>query len=212
MLLGVSSDKLHVIPNGYNERLFKPIPSDLIRKKLALPFNKRIILSVGNLVDIKGHTYLIDAMSIVLKKEADVILVILGSGPLMERLRKKVDKLGLNGRILLLGRRPHDEYPMWMNASDIFVLPSLGEGFPTVIPEALACGKPVIGTRVGGVPEALADPNVGILVDSRDSLALANAILTALKKKWQTEIIVNYAKRYSWGKIVEKILEIYQAV
>lgn len=123
-----------------------------------------------------------------------------------------MDKLGLNGRILLLGRRPHDEIPMWMNASDIFVLPSLGEGFPTVIPEALACGKPVIGTRVGGVPEALADPNVGILVDSRDSLALANAILTALKKKWQTEIIVNYAKRYSWGKIVEKILEIYQAV
>jgi len=64
------------------------------------------------------------------------------------------------------------------------VLPSLGEGLPTVIPEALACGKPVISTKVGGVPEALSNPDVGILVKPRDSVALANAILNAIQTKW----------------------------
>jgi len=99
-----------------------------------------------------------------------------------------------------------------MNASDIFVLPSLAEGFPTVIHEALACGKPVIGTRVGGVPEALTNREVGILVNPRDSVALADAILNALKKKWKPEIIINYAKQYSWNSLVKQILEVYQSL
>lgn len=210
--LGLSPEKLHVIPNGYDEKLFKLIPSCVMRKKLGLPANKRILLSVGNLVDVKGHTYLVDAVNIILKKQKDVILVIVGSGPLKERLQKKVNRLDLNGKILLVGRKIHDEIPMWMNASDIFVLPSLGEGFPTVVPEALACGKPVIGTKVGGVREALSNPDVGILVDPKDPAALADAILIALKKKWQTEVIIDYARQYSWSNIVKQILKVYQAV
>jgi glycosyltransferase involved in cell wall biosynthesis len=201
-----------VIPNGYDEKLFKPIPSYAMRKKLGLPLNKRILLSIGNLVDVKGHTYLIDAMNIVLKKRSDIILVIIGSGSLKERLQKKMMELHLNGKILLLGGKMHCEIPMWMNASDIFVLPSLGEGFPTVIPEALACGKSVIGTRVGGVPEVLSNQDVGILVNPRDPVALADAILGALEKKWTPEIIINYAKQYSWNNLVKQILTVYQAL
>jgi glycosyltransferase involved in cell wall biosynthesis len=208
--LGVSPNKLHVIPNGYDDRFFKPLSSCSIRQKMGLPLNKRVLLSVGNLVEVKGHTYLIDAMNIVLKKRNDVIAVIIGSGPLQEQLQKKVIQLGLNGKILFVGRKMHEEIPMWLNASDIFVLPSLGEGFPTVIPEALACGKPVIGTKVGGVPEALSNPDVGFLVNPRDSKSLADAILVALEKKWDSETILSYAKQYAWGNLVKRILSVYE--
>jgi len=210
--LGVSSKKLHVVPNGYDENLFKPLPSNAMRKKLGLPLNKRILLSVGDLVDVKGHTYLIDAMNIVLKKKNDVILVIIGSGPLKERLQKKVNKLGLNGKILLVGRKTHDEIPMWMNASDIFVLPSLGEGFPTVVPEAMACGKPVIATCVGGVPEAIVSSELGTLVAPKGPKVLSQAILEGLSRDWLQEKILDEAKRYSWNIIVKQIIAVYERV
>jgi glycosyltransferase involved in cell wall biosynthesis len=183
-----------------------------MKKKLGLPPNKRLLLSVGNLVDGKGHTYLIDAMNVILKKRNDVILVIIGSGLLEERLRKKVTNLDLNEKIIFSGRKMHTEIPLWMNASDILILPSLHEGFPTVIPEALGCGKPVIGTRVGGIPEAIHSPDIGLLIKPRDPIALADAILDALEKKWNPETIITYAKQYSWNVLVKQFLEIYQQV
>lgn len=210
--LGVSFKKLHVIPNGYDENLFRPLSSNAERKKLGLPLNKRILLSVGNLVDVKGHTYLIEAMNIVLKKQTDVMLVIVGSGPLKVKLQKKANKLGLDGKILLVGRKPHNEIPVWMNATDLFVLPSLGEGFPTVVPEAMACGKPVIGTCVGGVQEAVANETVGILVNPKDPEMLAQAILEALDRKWVPQTIVDHARQFSWHNLVEQILSVYQEV
>lgn len=210
--LGVSSSKLHIIPNGYDGKLFKPLPLCEMRKKLGFPLNKKILLSVGNLVDVKGHTHLVDAMQIVLRERNDVILVTVGSGVLKEMLQKKVRKLGLNEKILFVGAKKHDEIPIWMNASDIFILPSLNEGFPTVIPEAMASGKPVIGTRVGGVPEAMASDDVGVLVNPKDPEALAQAILEALDRKWRPQIISNYAKQYSWSNLVKQILEVYQQV
>jgi glycosyltransferase involved in cell wall biosynthesis len=210
--LGISDSKLHVIPNGFNEQLFKPTPTQEARKKLGLPLNKKVLFSVGNLVDLKGHIYLVDAMNIVLKKRNDVILIIIGSGPLKEPLQKKIVILGLTGKILLLGQKMHNEIPLWMNACDIFVLPSLGEGFPTVIPEAMACGKPVIGTRVGGIPEALTKNDVGILVNPKDPISLADSILHALERKWNAETILNHSKQFAWNNLVKQVLEVYEAL
>jgi glycosyltransferase involved in cell wall biosynthesis len=207
--LGVSSKKIHVIPNGYDENSFKPFSSFVARKTIGLPINKKILLSVGNLVDVKGHFFLIDAMALVSKVRKDVLLIILGSGVLREKLQKRIKLLDLNQRVLLVESRSHAEIPIWMNACDIFVLPSLGEGFPTVIPEAMACGKPIVGTTVGGVPEALSNPDVGILVKPGHSVALADAILNAIQTRWQTEIILNYAKKYSWDNVVKEILNVY---
>lgn len=210
--LGVCPKKIHVIPNGFNEKAFKSINPSLAKKKIGLPFSKRIILSIGNLVDVKGHTYLIDAMSVVAKKQENVMLVILGSGPLKKVLEKKVKDLALTKSVFLLGLKSHEEIPTWMNACDIFVLPSLNEGFPTVIPEAMACGKPVIGTKVGGVPEALSNQDVGVLVNPRDPEALADTILDSLKKKWQADLIENYARQYSSSILVQRILGVYQTL
>ena len=210
--LGVSSKKIHVIPNGYDEKLFKPFSTIAARKKLRLPLNKKILLSIGNLVDAKGHTYLIDAMRMVLKKRNDVILVIVGSGPLKEPLQRKTRELGLEGKILFIGQKKHEEIPVWMNACDVFVLPSLCESFGVVIIEALACGKPVVATRIGGIPEIIIDKGFGILVEPACPLSLSEGLLDALERKRVHSKITLYAKKYSWASIVPNILKVYNDV
>jgi glycosyltransferase involved in cell wall biosynthesis len=207
--LGVSSSKLHVIPNGYDEQLFRPISKAYARGRLGLPLNKKILLSVGNLVDVKGHAYLIDAMSSISRRK-NVLLIIVGSGPLEETLRRRVKENKLDDIIMLVGGKRHEEIPIWINSSDVFVLPSLREGFPTVIPEAMACGKPVVATRVGGVPEAICSSELGILVPPKDPKSLSWAIEEALDKKWDPNIILEYAKRYSWSELAKQILLTYQ--
>jgi len=210
--LGVSPCKLHVVPNGYNERLFKPMPMDVMRKRLGLPVSKKILLSVGNLVYVKGHIYLVEAMRFVLKERNDVILIIVGSGPLRENLERRVKKLGLNDKIMFVGGRPHEEIPLWMNACDMLILPSLCEGFPTVIPEAMACGKPVVASNVGGIPEILSSNELGILVPPKDPKSLAWAIIKAVNTKWNRDVILHYSKKYSWSKLVKSILQVYQRI
>jgi glycosyltransferase involved in cell wall biosynthesis len=208
--LGISSNKLYIIPNGYDEGLFKPISRSKAREKLGLPLNKKILLSIGNLVDAKGHTYLISAMSLVLRKRKDVLLIIVGSGSLKELLQSMAKKYGLGDYVMFAGGKKHEEIPIWMNASDIFILPSLQEGFPTVVPEAMACGKPIVATNVGGVPEAITHNDLGILVNPGDSEGLASAMLEALERKWNPEIILKHAEKYSWRNLAEQIVSIYQ--
>jgi glycosyltransferase involved in cell wall biosynthesis len=207
--LGVSPKKLHIIPNGYDEKIFKPLCSFETKKKLGLPFNKKVLISVGNLVTVKGHTDLIDAFSIVAKKHKDLLLIIIGSGPLRQTLQNKVTRLGLTNKVTFLGGKSHDEIPIWINSSDIFVLPSRNEGFPTVIPEAMACGKPVVGTNVGGIPEALSNEDIGVLANPQDPKSLANAIVEAIDKNWRSEVIINHAQQYSWTRLVARILNVY---
>lgn len=208
--LGVPSNKLHVIPNGYDGKLFNPIPLYNARKKLGLPLGKKILLSVGNLESIKGHSYLIDSMQIVSRTRKNTLLVIVGSGILKGKLQKRIEALGLKQKVMLVGSKEHTEVSTWMNACDIFVLPSLGEGFPTVIPEAMACGKPVIATRVGGVPEAISSSELGTLVAPKDPEALSQGILEGLNRRWLREEILNKAQSYSWNNIVNRILAIYE--
>lgn len=207
--LGVCLSKLHVIPNGYDETLFKPRSSCEARKKLGLPLNKKILLSVGNLVAIKGHTYLLDAMKLVLKERDDVLLVVVGIGPLSEILRKKTTELKLEKNLLFVGWKEHEKIPVWMNACDVFVFPSLNESFGVVIIESMACGKPVVATCVGGVPEIVRRSDVGILVKPADPKSLSEGILEALNKDWVAETILEFSRQYSFASIAEQITSVY---
>lgn len=202
------NDKLIVISNGYDSMLFYPIPKNQCREKLGLPINKKIIINVSNLVKIKGHLYLIDAMVEVVKHRQDVLLIIVGDGYMKNRLTERVKELKLENYIMLVGRKNHEEIPIWLNSSDLFVLPSLAEGNPTVMFESLSCGVPFIGTNIAGIPEIINSEDYGLLVKPRDPRELSQKILYGLQKGWDKTKIIDYAKNFTWGNIAERTVEV----
>lgn len=201
-----------VIPNGFRSDFFYPKDSKDCRKSLNLSLNKKIILTVGNLVEAKGHKYLIETMKEIVKHRKHVLCIIIGSGKLKNKLESQIKILGLKNYIELGGEKPHYEIPIWMSACDIFVLPSLSEGNPTVMFECLGCGKPFIGTEVGGVPEIITSEDYGLLVAPKNTRDLTEEILIGLDKKWDHGKIRDYAERFTWENITKDILNVYDTL
>jgi len=206
------STPVTVIPNGFSSGLFYPRDPLECKKRLNLPQDKKIILSVGNLVPVKGQRYLIEAMQKIIRERKDILCVIVGSGKLRTKLERQIHSFGLDDYVLLAGGKPHDAIPLWMNACDLFVLPSLNEGNPTVMFETLGCGKPFVGTRVGGVPEVITSDDYGLLVEPADPEDLAEKIQVALDREWGRETILRYAERYAWENIAKEIMKVYEKV
>lgn len=208
--LGILKDKLYHIPNGYGEKFLQIEKKSSIRKSLNLPVNKKIILNVGNMYsEVKGHKHLIEAMAKVLKQRKDVFCVIVGDGKLMKDLKAQIKKLDLENYVKLVGSKSHDEIPLWMNAADLFVLPSLRESFGIVQIEALACGKPVVATINGGSEEIIISEEYGLLCEPANPKDLAEKIIIGLDKEWDTRKILNYSKRFTWDNVAKEIMEIY---
>lgn len=206
------STPVTVIPNGFRSDLFYPRDTSECRKVLNLPQHKKIILTVGNLEAVKGQEYLVKAFQNIVRKRRDILCVIIGDGQLRPVLERQVRSLGLEDFIMLAGRKPHEEIPLWVNTCDLFVLPSLNEGNPTVMFEALGCGKPFVGTRVGGVPEVITPDKYGLLVEPADPESLAEKILMALDREWDRGAILAYAERYAWQNVAKNIVAVYESV
>lgn len=149
-------------------------------------------------------------MKNVVNVRTDVLCFIGGRGPLKEKLEKQIKELGLQDHVKLLSFIPSEKLSLWMNAADLFVLPSLSEGNPTVMFEALGVGLPFVGTAVGGIPEVIISEDYGLLCPPANSKCLAEKILIALEKKWDREKIRKYAKRFTWGNIAKKLLKVYE--
>lgn len=210
--LGVQPEKVSLIPNGFDGELFRPMPQDKVRARLGLPLEKKIILTVGNLVPVKGHEYLIRAAEKIVKEKPNVFFVVVGSGPLRKKLEGLVRSLNLEGYFYFAGARPHEEIPFWMNAANLFVLPSVRESFGVVQIEALAIGIPVIATINGGSEDIITSEDYGLLCPPANSECLAEKILIALEKEWDHEKIRNYAKQFTWKSVVKQILDVYDRV
>lgn len=198
-----------VLPNGFNSDLFYVRNLVECRKTLNLPLDRKVILSIGNLSEIKGHKYLIEAMQEISKNKKDILCIIVGTGPLEEKLRKQINAAKLQNYVKLVGGKPHTEIPLWINACDLFVLPSLRESFGVVQIEAMACGKPIVATRNGGSEEIIVSDDYGLLVEPRNAHYLAKNVEMALNKKWNEKRILNYAEQYRWKNIAKQIQHIY---
>ncbi|OPY53023.1 MAG: putative glycosyl transferase [Methanosaeta sp. PtaU1.Bin060] len=208
----VNSDKkILSVPNGFDPTIFRPFPRDKARDRVGILKNKKALITIGHLENYKGHKYLIDAVNILSKKRNDILVYIIGEGSLRYELQNQIDSYDVEV-VLAGGNKPDFEIPLWINASDIFILPSLAEGNPTVMFEALGCGKPFLGTRVGGVPDVIIDNRLGILVEPGDPEALAQAILQALECEWDHEYIWEYAQQFTWENIAKEIVKIYQSL
>lgn len=199
-----------VIPSGYRIDRFNQKSKLLCRNKLNIPQNIKVITYVGDVIKRKGIKYLINAADLVAKKQK-VNFYIIGEGPEKKSLLQLTEKLNLKNKIFFTGEKKHDEISTWLNASDLFVLPTLNEGMPMVIAESFACGVPVVATNVAGIPEMI-NKDVGILVKPKDHYSLAQSIILALNKKWNKKLILNQAKEFSINNSVNKLDRFYNDI
>ena len=171
LTLGCLPDRVSVIRNGVDRDRFKPTDERIqLRRKLNL--NRPTILSVGNLLELKGHHLVIEALS----KTPDWQLVVIGTGPMHEELKTLADKYQVACRVRFEGNMTQTELAEYYASADVLVLASSREGLPNVVLEANACGLPVIATDVGGVAEIVRTPQQGVVLAERT----VNAITTAL--------------------------------
>jgi glycosyltransferase involved in cell wall biosynthesis len=206
------SNKIFVISNGFDSNYFRVIKKENCRKNLNLPKDKKNLLSVGNLLEVKGYKYLIEAVNEIVKYRKEILVIIVGFGHLKKKMEQQIKNLSLERHVHLVGAKPHDEIPIWMNACDVFVLPSLNEGNPTVMFECLGCGKPFIGTKVGGIPEIITSGDHGLLCEPANPKELAEKVLIALDKEWDREKILRYAERFTWESIAKGTLKVYETL
>ncbi len=185
--MGVPASRIHLVANGVDGRLFgRTRRRDDARRDLGLRAQGPIILFVGRIEPQKGIGELLEAFERVLRARADVTLVLVGDGVWRARAEASArERFG--PRLVVAGARPFEEIPQWMAACDVITLPSHNEGTPNVLLEGLASGRPAVATRVGGIPDVLADPRSGIVVPPKDARALGDALLDALARPWNED-------------------------
>lgn len=214
-LLKIDKKKIAVFPMPFDKNKFYPMEKS--RKKT------KMIFTIGKLVKRKGMNYLVDACSILKDKKIDFHLNIVGKGPEEENIKEQIKNLELEKNITIISSVPHKELVKYYNAADVFVLASITdwkgetEAFGVVFAEALACKTPVIGTKTGGIPDAVIDGKTGLLVDEKDPKQLADALIKILKNDKLAKKLAEQGYKYAHDnftaeKIAEKTIKMYKEV
>lgn len=202
--IGAMEETIHVITNGVEAERFRPTEREDARRKLNLPLEIPILVSAGALVPVKDHGLLIAAFRRIAAEFPNLRLYIVGEGPQRKILEETIERFGLGGRIILSGKRGNDELPLWFNAADVSCLTSEREGWPNVLTESLACGTPVVATRVGGVPEILHSQELGIVVE-RTPESVAMGLQKALGREWDRERIAAQTRERTWKSVAGEV-------
>lgn len=193
-MIGPIGSKVTVICNGIDTRKYeKVVDKELVRSQFGLDLQKHLIVVVATLKEQKGHRYLVDALASVVPQNPQVHAIFIGNGPLRAELESQVNERDLNGHIYFLGDR-HD-VPELLAASDLFVLPSLWEGLPMALLEAMATGLPVIATKVSGTVQVVIPDESGILVPPGDVEELAQSIGSLLHDPKRAKAMGQAARR-----------------
>jgi len=212
-------DKIVVIPNGINVKDFNaPYSKEECRKKLGLEVNGYVILFVGNLTPYKGPEILVRAMPEVMREIPSAELVFVGNGSMRKELEELSKRLGIEKHVKFAGFVKESLKPLYYKAADVFCLPSVTttESFGIVNLEAMACGVPIVASKVGGIPDVVRDGENGLLVPPKNPLALAHAIVRLLEderlRKRMGEKAKKEVEKYSWEKIAEMTEKLYEQV
>jgi teichuronic acid biosynthesis glycosyltransferase TuaC len=211
-LLRGTSEKIVVLPNGFKNSLYYSMDKEMCRTQLKLPLDKKIIFNISNLIEPKGHKYLLSAISDIISVSDNYLCYIAGKGYFKKRLDLLVTDLNLGENVRFIGWISDNEIPIWMNACDLFVFPSLAESFGIVQIEAMACGKPVVATRNGGSEEVIISEDFGLLVEPANPNDLAEKICLALNREWDREKILAHADKFTWDKIAKETMRVYKQI
>lgn len=205
-------EKVNVLHNGIDLKHFHFRNQIKCRKELGLDLSKKHLLFVGQLVDVKGLEYLIEALSIIKTNgRLDFQTLLIGEGPLRNRLYSLISEKGLKENVLLLGSKQYSEIPIWMGASNMLCLPSKREGQPCVILEALNCGIPVVASRVGGIPDMIDEDN-GIMTDPGNVDELSEAIVAGFDRAWDRDRVASKVQQMTWVNSARKYVDIFSEI
>jgi glycosyltransferase involved in cell wall biosynthesis len=212
---GLSEDKLRVIYNGIDTDRFFNLNGSLIRSKLGISSEAPVVGTVGRLTLQKGQKYLIDAVSALREKIPQILLLIVGDGPMRGELENHIRALGADKNTILLGTRR--DIPQLLSAMDIFVLPSVWEGLGTALIEAMAAGKAIIATDIPPFREIINTEKIGILVPARNSSAIASSIELLLGNKSFAGTLGNNAQERAYSDFnitttVDKYTNLYEDI
>ncbi|MFN3649700.1 MAG: glycosyltransferase family 4 protein [Armatimonadota bacterium] len=196
--LGIPGERIIVQHNGVDGERFRISSREHARGRLDLDPEARLVTYVGNLVPEKGPDVLVEAAGALAAAGKPVPqIALVGDGPLRPSLEARVRELGLESRVRFHGRQPYEQIPTWISAGDLLCLPSRREGCPNVVLEALASGRPVVASMVGGVPELLSRGN-GLLVPADRPKVLAAALTDVLSRPWDPEALRATVPCLSW--------------
>ena len=206
--LGADPVKLHTLRNGVDLERFTPEPRELARQRLGLQAQGPYWLSVGHLIERKGHHSAIEALVAL----PGVTLLIAGSGPEERALKSLASRLGVSDRVHWAGVVPQTELKWWYSAADVLTLCSSREGWANVLLEAMACGTPVIATDIWGTSEVVSTEAAGRLMERRDARALADAwhdLMSAMPARSATR---QYAEGFSWDATTQGQWQLFESV
>lgn len=204
------------VPTGIDLVRFRPLDRAECRKSLGLDVAANLIGIVATLRDWKGHGYLFEAMARIAPRFQNWQLIVIGDGPYEPSLRAKIAELGLQTKVSFAGRQQN--IPEWLNALDLFVLPSYGdEGVPQAIVQAMACGLPVISTPIGSIAEAVIDHVTGLIVPPRDSNALESAMehliqSPELRSKYGAAGLRHAREQFSLEQMLNRMEAVFNSV
>jgi len=215
LALGLPDHKVTVIPTAVSSLVRPKGARDEVRRELRLPSDRPLVLYLGRLSTVKGPAHLVDAARLVLKECPDAGFVVVGDGHLRPELEDAVRAMGMADRFSFAGHVRHEEVGRWLSVADLFVLPSLSEGVPHALLEALAFGLPVVASAVGGVPEVVQDGVNGYLVPAADSPALARRILDLLGSPERRRAFGEAGRRLveerqlTWDRFAAELADVY---
>lgn len=205
--LGVPAERITVLRNGVDLEKFSP-PKDRSELRRQLGLTGMVLLSVGHLIERKGHDLVIRALA----ELPETRLLIAGEGPERDSLVSIVNERGLSSRVQFLGAISHERLRDYYGAADALVLASSREGWANVLLESMACGTPVVASNVWGTPEVVAVPEAGVLMAKRTPLALAQAVTQLFSAYPDRAATRRYAEQFSWDATTEGQLAIFSRV
>lgn len=212
--LGASPERVRVIPNGVDAGAFHPGDRDDARARLGLPRGRTIVVSVGAFIAGKGHERILAQVPALIAQRPDFLYVAVGNAygahSNLAAVRRLVNHLRIADHVRLVVAQPHDEIPYWLRAADLFCLATEREGWSNALSEALACGLPVVTTRVGANAEIVREGVDGYLVPFFDAEAFGAAVIRALAEPWDRSAIAARAATRTWSHVAAEVMEQYQ--
>ncbi len=204
--LGAEAGKLHALRNGVDLERFVPEPREQARQRLGLAPQGTYLLSVGHLIERKGHHIAIEALASL----PGVQLLVAGSGPEQGALQAQAKRLGVDERVHWVGVVPQAELKWWYSAANALALCSSREGWANVLLEAMACGTPVIATNIWGTPDVVSAPAAGVLMQARDAQSLVLAWHQLHARLPLREDTRRHAEGFSWTPTTERQLALFR--